>query len=144
MPFVPSGNEDAWDLAALILSPVLTGPMLVYTSAGYLTDTWPLGKPDWGANLRNATLWAAAAGGVYGWNYFMSPHNAAWMSGSSAFKVAGHVAVGSAAPIAAGTLLLATPIAMVANRSDPNQGRQLQSAGAGQPSIGSSGSWLLG
>jgi hypothetical protein len=144
MPFIPQGDEDLWDLAAFMLAPVLTVPTLVYSSAGYLTGEYPYGKPDWGANLRNATIWAVSAGGVYAWNYFMSPHNAVFTSGSSAWKIAAHVAAGSAAPIAAVGLLVGTPLAMIANRDDPAQGRQLQTAGSGQPSIGSGATWLLG
>ncbi len=144
MPFIPQGDEDFWDLAAFLLAPVLTGPTLVYSAAGHLTDDYPLGEPDHAANLRNALIWTAAAAGVYGWNYFMSPQNAIWMSGTSAFKVAGHVAMGSAAAIAAATILVGTPIGVIANRGDPNQGLQLQSDASGQPSIGSGGSWLLG
>jgi len=144
MPFIPEFDEVLEDLLWWAISPVTAIPTLVYSSAGALTGDYPLGKPDWGANLRNAMIWSGSAGGVYAWNYFMSPHNAAWVSGTSAFKVVGHVAMGAAAPLAAVSILIATPIAMVANAGDPNQGRQLQSAGSGQPSIGSGGGWLLG
>jgi hypothetical protein len=71
----------------------------------------------------------------------MSPHNAVWMSGSSAWKLVGHLAAGSAAPIAAGVVLLGTPLAMVANIGDPNQGKQLQTAATGQPGVGSWTPW---
>ncbi len=112
MPLYPTSNEDAVsDAFAFLIAPVTTIPTLVYSSAGYATGEYPLGKPDHAANIRNALGWFLAAGSVYGWNLLASPNNAVWVSGSAAYKVAGHLALGSswAGPVGALAILTAVP-----------------------------------
>ncbi len=121
MPFIPESTEDALsDIIPFLVAPITTVPTAVYSAAAYVTDDYPLGKPDWGANLRNAVIWTAAAGAAYGWNYFLSPHNATWVSGGSAYKAVSHLFIASswAAPAAAATVMAAVPTGLfMANRA---------------------------
>ncbi len=90
-------------------------PLQVYTTGDY-----PLGKPDWAANARNALGWFLVSGAVYGWNLAFSPQNAMWLSGSSAMKATGHIAMTSswAAPAAGFSFLTAVPTGLYfANRA---------------------------
>lgn len=88
MGWIPDEPSDAFWFA---VAPVTTGPTAVYATAGYLSGDYPLGKPDTKANVRNSLLWGTIAGGVYTWNYFMSPHNAVFMTGSNAWRTAFHL-----------------------------------------------------
>ena len=88
MGFVPDRPSDAfW----FVVAPVTAVPTAIYGAAGLATGDYPLGKPDWAANARNSLLWTGVAGSVYGWNYFMSPQNAVWMTGGDAYKMAGYL-----------------------------------------------------
>lgn len=134
MPWLPSDYDDTFWFA---LTPITSIPLAVYGAAGYVSGDYPLGKPDWKGSARNTALWGGISVAVYAWNAYFHPGKYAYLSGSAAAKAVGHIAAGSAASMAAVGVLVGTPIAMIANRKDPNQGRQLQSAATGQPGIGS-------
>lgn len=105
MPFVPSEAEEAFWFA---LAPVTTLPTALYSLTGYVTGDYPYGKPDLASSARNAMGWGAIAASVYGWNLMMSPHNAVWVSGTQAFKVAGHFLMSPAMiPVAAVAIAVA-------------------------------------
>ena len=108
MGWLPDKRSDAFWFA---VAPITTGPTFLYASAGYVSGEYPLGKPDWRANARNALIWTGAAGGAYTWNYFMSPHNATFMSGSSAWKTALHI---GGVPLAVAVATVAVGVGYVA------------------------------
>ncbi len=87
MPFKPTSAEDAFWFA---LAPATTIPMALYSVSGYVSGEYPYGKPDLESSARNAMGWGALAASVHGWNLLFSPHNASWISGTQAFKVASH------------------------------------------------------
>lgn len=117
MGWVPDEYADGFWLA---VAPIMTAPTLVYGATGLVTGDYPLGKPDWRANVRNTLLWGGVAASVYGWNYFVSPHNATWLSGGEAFSTAAQIFTSSswAAPAAGAAALAAVPTALyVANKA---------------------------
>ncbi len=105
MAWMPSESSDAFWFA---IAPVTSIPFGIYAAAGYVTGDYPAGKPDYQASIRNAVLWAGAAGAVHGWNLAFSPHNATFVSPSAAWKVAGHVAMAN--PVVAGMGMLSAPM----------------------------------
>jgi hypothetical protein len=121
LPFIPTSKKDALsDIIPFIVSPITAIPTAVYSATAYVTQDYPFGKPDHAANIRNVIGWTTIASAVYGWNLWMSPHNAVWVSGGSAMKAAGHMAMTSswAAPSAGFTILLAIPVGLyAANRA---------------------------
>lgn len=130
MGWIPDKPSDAiW----FVVAPITTGPTFVYSAAGYTTGDYPLGEPDWRASIRNSVLWAGAAGSVYGWNLMMSPQNATWVSGSTAYKTLGHM---GGLPLAALVATAAVGAAYVAT-ADVHGGAYGGSMGVG-PYQGSS------
>lgn len=106
MPFLPEEPEDAFWFA---VAPLTTGPVALYSVSAYVSGSYPYGKPDWAANARNAITWLAVGSSVYAWNYVWSPHNLAMVTGSSAFKTVGQVALHSMTPAMIAPLALAAP-----------------------------------
>ncbi len=89
MGWIPDEPEDAfW----FVVSPITGVPTAVYAAAAYTTGDYPVGKPDWRANVRNAGIWGAIAVGVHAWNAIWHPGKYSFTTGSQAFKVAGHLA----------------------------------------------------
>ncbi len=87
MGWLPTHHRDSfW----FLISPLTTAPLAVYTTTGYLLDDYPLGKPDWRSNVRNAGIWGAIAGGNWAWNAYFHPGKYAFLSGSGAYKIVGH------------------------------------------------------
>ncbi len=70
----------------LAVAPLTTVPVLVYSAAGWTSGSYPLGQPDWRTSVRNSLSWLGVAGTVHAWNLWMSPHNAVFTSGTTAFK----------------------------------------------------------
>jgi hypothetical protein len=144
MPFIPD-LDDPWnEMLAFALSPI-SWIWSIPMAAGERVSGEEM--VDEGRSVRNSMIWLSFAATAWSYNQFMHPGKyMEWRTGLSGFKLMGEAVVTSSwfVPAVVVGSLAATPIAMIANRGDPNQGRQLQSAGSGQPSIGSGGSWLLG
>jgi hypothetical protein len=110
MGFLPTEYEDTlW----FLLAPITTIPMAVYAASGLTYGSYPYGKPDIRASIRNSVIWTGMATAIYGWNQYYHPGKYAFMTGSQAFRTAGHlvvnpVTVGAAIATAAAIAYVAT------------------------------------
>ncbi len=102
MGWIPDPDDPWGEFARFIFAPVLAPYTAYLAFHDYVLDTE---HSDFAENARNAALWTSAAGGVFTWNYFMSPQNASWTTGKDAFHLLGHYA--SSTPHIAGPIALA-------------------------------------
>eukprot|EP00661_Eupelagonemidae_sp_cell13_P011902 gene11902-biopygen22928 len=110
MGFLPEEHEDTfWFLVA----PLTTIPMAVYTAAGITYGSYPHGEPDWKASVRNTGIWGSIAAGVWGWNAIFHPGKYAFTSGTSAYKIAGHIIAPAAVPLLLSSVAVAAAIGYV-------------------------------
>jgi hypothetical protein len=110
MGFLPEEHEDTfWFLVA----PLTTIPMAVYAAAGITYGSYPHGEPDWKASMRNTGIWGGIAAGVWGWNAIFHPGKYAFTSGTSAYKIMGHIAAPAAVPLVVISVAVAAAIGYI-------------------------------
>lgn len=97
------------------VAPLTSGPVLLYSAAGWTSGEYPFGVPDWKTSARNSLGWFGVAGAVYAWNLLASPHNAVFTTGTQSFRAGGHMLATSAAliPVAAVVVAVAAAVGYV-------------------------------
>lgn len=132
MGFVPRESEEAfW----FLVSPITTVPLGIYSVAGYVSDEYPYGEPDYQASIRNTGIWGAISFGVWAWNAYFHPGKYAFTTGSAAFKTVGHIAAGSAVPLLMVTAAVAAGAGYVAT-SETHHGAPIMTEGSGYGGVG--------